>query len=1067
MDEQSSTGATGMVGRDREQAQATAALDAALTGAGGLLLITGEAGIGKTRLIEELTSTVANRTMWGACWNDPGTPAFWPWTTVLRDCSAAFGIEPGDDLAPIMGMPGPTGGPAQQLRLRLFDSVASFLREVARLEPLLIVLEDLHFADKASLDLLGFLATTLRGHPVALVGSFRYPDLDPGAPLAESLAELGRAARTVALYGLDSDGVGELVRSTTGTTPSGQVAARIRDRTGGNPLFATEVAKLLATSGHLDAEHIPIPPSVQQVIAHRLGYISGEALDVLALASVMGQVFAEPVLEHVSGEQPGRLADLLDEAIDAGLVQPHATLGQFGFTHALVRDVLYAGIPSALRRARHRLVAEAIESLHHHALDDHVDELADHLVLALPDADAAAALEYSRRAGNRALGMLAYEQAARHYARAVELAESAAVDEAGRVDLLLSLGDAQLRSGDWQAATASYAAVAASARRRHRPDELARAALGLGAGLSGFEVRLFDQSQLDLLREALDALGDAESELRTWVLARLSVAETLLVTEDVRVARSEAAVASARRVGDPKLLVYALSSYCDAIAGPDHTERRLELADEMVQLGVDSHDAESELLGRRFRLVALLESGDIAEVDAETEAFAMAAARLRWPLVEWYPLLWRGTRALVEGRLDTAERLAARVKDIGERGGSVNAAIVADAQRIQLLLERGRPGDAYQLLGRFLDDPEGGPNAAAWLALPLARMGRHAEARAVLDRLTAVGFDLVMDAAWLEVIASVAEACAEVCHREGAEVLLPIVEPYADRFATGATGGICFGHMSRMLALLTQCLGRLDESDSYFRRALAAHRGAGATLLTAHTRRQYASMLRERDGHGEDAEAAAMLAEANETYRQLGLDHWITPEPEAPGENTESNAFRRDGDTWALSYDGRTVRVRDVKGLSVVARLLAEPGREFHVLDLIGSGRRASGHAVAGDTGELIDDQARRAYQRRLAELETEVDDAALAGDPGRRERAEAEREALVEQLTAAYGLAGRVRRGNDPIERARSTVTKQIHGAIARIDKAHPSLALHLTNAIRTGRYCSYVPEQPVTWEL
>ncbi len=1067
MDEQSSTVASALVGRRREQVQALAVLDGALRGAGGLLLIAGEAGVGKTRLIEELAVAVNSRILWGACWSDPGTPAFWPWTSVLRDCASACGFEPDDDLAPIIGSTEPPGGPPQQLRLRLFGSVATFLRRAARLEPLVIVLEDLHVADNASLDLLGFLATELRGQPVALVGSFRYPDLAPGVPLEDSLSELGRAGRTVALFGLDRGGVTELVRSTTGTTPSPAVAARIRDRTGGNPLFVIELAKLLATQGNLDADRFPIPPSVKQVIAQRLGYISGETAEVLAQASVVGQVFSEAVLVRLTGEGKDRLADRLDEAIDAGLVQPLAPLGQFRFTHALVRDVLYAGIPSALRRTRHRLVAEAIEILHRDTLDDHVDELADHLVLALPEADPALAQEYSRRAGDRALFMLAYEQAARHYARSVELAESATLDEAHRIGLQLSLGDAQLRAGDWEAAVVTYEEVATSARRRHRPDELARAALGLGAGLSGFEVRLFDQRQLDLLREALDELGDTESELRTWVLARLSVAESFVVSEDVRVGRSEASVASARHMGNPKLLVYALSSYCDAIAGPAHTERRLELAGEMVRLGVEARDAESELLGRRFRLVALLESGDIAGADVEIDAFAVTAARMRWPLVEWYPLLWRGTRALIEGRLETVELLAARAREFGQRGGSVNSEIVADAQRIQLLLEQGRPGDAYELLGRFLNDPEGGPNADAWLALPLARMGRHAEARAVLDRLTAGGFDLVRDAAWLEVIASVAEACTEVGHQDGALKLLPILEPYADRFATGAIGGICLGSMSRILALLTQHVGRLDESDSYFRRALAAHRRAGATLLIAHTLRQHASLLRDRSGAGDVAEAGMMLAEANETYRQLGLAHWELPETGTPGRESERNSLRRDGETWELSYGGRDTRVRDVKGMSVIARLLAEPGREFFVLDLIASGSRASGAAVAGDTGEVIDAKARQAYQRRLSDLETEIDDAALTGDSMRTERAEAEREALIDQLASAYGLGGRARRGNDPIERARSTVTKQIHGAIARIDNQHPALGLHLSNSVKTGRYCAYIPEHPISWEL
>lgn len=1068
MDEQMPTLAGALVGRDHELSEARAVVEAALAGAGGLLLISGEAGIGKTRLVEALTADMATRTLWGTCLNDPGTPAFWLWTTVLRDCSAAMGLELSDDLAPVLGPAESATGPAQQLRLRLFDSVASYLREATAIEPLVIVLEDLHFADTASLELLRFLAVTLRGRPVAIVGTHRYPDLEPGAPLEEVLTELQRAARAIVLHGLGEGGVGELIQATTGIAPSTRLGARVRARTGGNPLFVTEVARLFAAREDLDDEHIPIPPRVQQVIAHRLSYISSAALDVLAAAAVAGQVFSESVLARVTGQPPGRVADLLDEAAWTGLVQPLTALGQFRFAHALVRDVLYAGTPASLRRTQHRLIAETIEALHPHDLDDHVDKLADHYVLALPDADAARALAYSRRAGNRALGMLASEQAARHFRRAVDLAERAPVDEAERIELLLALGDAQLRAGDWQAATVTYEEVAASARRRHRPDELARAALGFGAGLSGFEVRLFDQRQLDLLREALDELGDGEPELRAWMLARLSVAESYLVTDDVRVAHSKQALELARRSDHPKLLTYALSSYCDAIPGPGQTDHRLELADAMVQLGVATHDAESELLGRRFRLVALLESGDITGVDAEIEAFALTAARLRWPLVQWYPLLWRGMRALIEGRLDDAERLGSRARDIGRRGGSVNAEITVNAQRLQLLLDRGLPGDAYELLNWFIDDPEGGPNAEAWLVLPLTRMGRHAEARAVLDRLAAAGFPLVMDGAWLEVTASVAEGCAELGHVDAARILLPLMQPYAERFATGATGGICFGSLSRHLGLLAHCCGELDESDAYFGSALAAHRRAGATLLVAHTLRQHASLLLVRDAPGDRTAGEGMLEEANSTYRELGLDHWLQePVEPRPDAAATPNVFRREGDVWTVRYRGHEARIRHAKGLPVLARLLAEPSREYHVFDLAADTGDGESSVTLRHTGAVIDAQAREAYRRRLADLEADIDNATTAGDLSRVDRAQHERDALVEQLTAAYGLGGRVRRTNDPVERARSTVTKQIRTAIARIETVHPSLAAHLRHTIKTGRYCSYTSEHPVTWEL
>ena len=252
MSEQSPVLPGALVGRQRELSDARSAIEAALSGSGVLVVVTGEAGIGKTRLVDELVRTVAARTLWGSCWDDPGTPAFWRWTTVLKDCAGATGIALGDELAPVTGTAEPMGGPGQQLRLSLFDSVARYLVEAASEQPFVVVLEDLHFADEASLDLLRYLATTLRRQPVAILATYRHPDLEPGSPLADAVVDVLRAARSVPLYGLNEADVGDLIRATIGDVPSGVLAARVRDRTGGNPLFVTEVAKLLAAQGNLD-----------------------------------------------------------------------------------------------------------------------------------------------------------------------------------------------------------------------------------------------------------------------------------------------------------------------------------------------------------------------------------------------------------------------------------------------------------------------------------------------------------------------------------------------------------------------------------------------------------------------------------------------------------------------------------------------------------------------------------------------------------------------------------------------------------------------------------------------
>lgn len=1058
-----------LVGRDQQLGAAVALVVGALDGAGGLLLITGEAGIGKTRLADEVVLRLAGtaHVSWGTCWDDPGTPPFWPWPKVIRDCAAEVQVDPGEDLAPLVSASDPAEGPAEQLRLRLYDGVARFLGRASAQRPLLLVVEDLHVADTPALQLLRYLGTALRGTRIALLGTARDDWAGIDGERTAALAELGRTSRTLALSGLDRAAVAELIEATTGRLPDPALVAAVHDRTAGNPLFVIETAKLLSTQDRLDAQ-IPIPPTVRQVIGQRLAYLSGATLSLLAAASVLGRTFSLRVLARAAGTSDAGATDALEEAVSARLVQPTDELDRYRFAHALVRDVLYSGLPARERRDRHRRAAEAIAAIHVHDLDAEITSLADHHVLALPDADRGKAIHYTRAAGQRALAALAYEEAARHFANGVEVARATGDDDQ-TMTLLLALGDARMRAGDSPGATASYEEVAACARRRGRADELARAALGLGAGLSGFEVRLFDHRQIDLLREALDRLDADHADLRAWVLARLSVAESFVVDDEVRLRRSREAVAMARGCRDPRALVHALSSYCDAIAGPDHTAERLAVSTEMVQLGMASANLESELLGRRFRVVACLESGDIAGVDEEIDAFERAANRLRWPLVEWYPPLWRGMRSLIEGRLADAAELEDRARQIGHHAGSGNAGILTDVLRLQRLMEQGRPEDAHTLLGRFVADPEGGPNAEAWLALPLARAGRTAEARARLDWLVAAGFPLIRDGAWLEVIASVAEAAADLRHREAAAALLPMLAPYADRFATGGIGSICLGSMSRHLGLLAGTVGRFDDAEAHLRQALAAHRRAGATLLVAHTQRQLAEILAERDVGTDRAEAAALAGEANALYRALGLKHWLPAHAEAPPLGVGPQcALRRDGESWIVRYEGIEARLRHVKGLSVLARLLAEPGREFHVADLAADGdARSAALGRSASAGAVLDDRARREYQRRLAELEEEIDDAAAAGDPHRAERAELARDALVTELTSAYGLGSRARHFNDPAERARWAVTKQLRTAIERIAETHPRLGRHLTNAVRTGRYCSYQPEHPTTWLL
>ncbi|HVE68149.1 MAG TPA: hypothetical protein VNB64_06165, partial [Solirubrobacteraceae bacterium] len=681
---------------------------------------------------------------------------------------------------------------------------------------------------------------------------------------------------------------------------------------------------------------------------------------------------------------------------------------------------------------------------------------------------------YARRAARQAGDRLAYEQAARLLTRALETWSRSGEDEDDRAEVLIELGESRLRAGDWPAAAEALQQAAASARRRLRGDQLARAALGLGAGLGGFEVRLFDRRQLDLLDEVLAVLGTAEPVLRVRVLARLSVALSFVESTDRRLALAEEAVWLAREVDDPGALAAALAARCDALAGPSHVGQRLADATEIVELARGIRDPEMQLVGRRIRFVALLESGDLPGADAELEAFAHVAEQLRQPLYAWCAPLWRALRALMQGRLADYERWAQDAREQGNAAASRNAGLLVDVQRIWWLVEIGRAAEARALCERFVT--EGFPSARPWVAYLDAEAGHLAEARAQLDQLVGHDFaELPEHGEWLATLCVVAAAAVLVAHEPAAAAVYPRLLPYARQYAVDGPA-IFLGSVSHYLGRLAAVLGRGADADEHFDHTLADHRSAGSALLVAHTLRERATARIAVGGAAGRAAATPLLREAADTYRELGLAHRARDcaalgEPRAAADGARRGLFRREGDHWSVGYGDEVATIRDARGLRDIAALLARPGTEVRVLDLVGPAapRRAApeGLAEQSDAGPVLDETARAAYRRRLAELDDDLAEAQANADTARSARAQAERDALVAQLAGAYGLGGRSRRMGDPVERARSAVTWRIRAALRRIEEVHPALGRHLSHAVRTGAFCSYTPEQPVEWTL
>ncbi len=889
------------VGRERELRELVRGLDAALAGEGRLFLISGEPGIGKSRLVEQLARRARDRgaeVIVGRCWEAGGAPAYWPWVQALRTYVRDRDPEllrsqlgrGAPDIAQILPelnelfgeLPAPPSGDPEGARFRLFEATASFLRAASVSQPVVLVFDDLHAADAPSLLLLQFLAGVLAEAHLLVVGAYR--DVDPSLrdPLAEALDELRRqpGTRSLPLIGLPEADVGSFVSLATGLEPSTPLVGALHRATDGNPLFVGEVVQLLTSEEALesitDAEawRRMVPEGVRAVIRRRLRHLSGNCRLVLVLASVLGREFELAALERVSEVSGDQLLEVLDEAARERVVtdvpgQP----GRMRFAHVLIRDALYDELTPGRRVQLHRRVGDALEELYADNLEPHLAELAYHFYESARPAIAEKALAYARRAAERALGLLAYEEAARLFAVALRIVDSMeSLDDTNRCELLLALGDAYARAGDTQRSKQTYRQAARLAEALRLPDHLARAALGYGGRLI-WDVSRDDAHLVPLLERALAALGDEDGALRVRLLARLAGGPLRDSTAHAERRRSLAAEAleMARRIGDPSTLAYALLGYIGSQHSPDFTPEQVELAQELVGVALQAGDLERALEGYDNHLEASIELGDVAAAYADLELMISLAKQLRQPAQRWLVAVLRALLALLEGRLDEAEQLITETRSLGERAQSWNAAVTYGLQLYVLRRDQGRLEEMEELVRRAATEYPTYPIWRCVLANMLAERGATAEARAELDALAANGFSrLPFDEEWEVSVCFLAETAARLGDRDHAATLYELLLPYADRVAISFPE-ISLGPVSRFLGILASTTGRYDEASRHFEDALAMTERIGARPWLAHTQDDYAHMLLARREPGDAERARGLLDGARAAYRELGM----------------------------------------------------------------------------------------------------------------------------------------------------------------------------------------------------
>jgi hypothetical protein len=1073
---------SGFVGRERAMARLTGALDRSFAGRSILVLMSGQAGIGKTALAARLADEASARgatTAWGTCWHSEQAPGFWPWTQVIRSLSGDISEELVAGLAPsaraqlarlapelgwATGSEPPRDSGSEQARFELFAATAAFLERTARLRPLLVVLDDLQWADPSSLDLLQFVARRAQPVPLFVMGAYRHDEIDPGSSQARVLVELAGAAEPLRLAGLDEEEVAELVRLIAGDDIAERWAAEVKRRSGGHPFFVRELSHLIATHPG-PGEWVAVPAAVREVIERRLARLTPACVRVLEAAAVSGNEVLPDILADVCQGEPAQLAEFVAEAVRAGILVADPSLsGHVRFAHDLFRETLYEGLSVRQRLLLHQQVGRALESRHARGGADFPGEMARHFAAAIAIDGPERAVRWAIAAARADGASLAFTEAATHLERLRQAAQDNGIALAPEtmVDLLVIEAADRARSGDATSARALLERARELARRLSAPEWLAAVALGLQR--LGARFGMPRPEVVDVLEEARSALAGVGSAVEAQVTASLAreLAHSVFAQRSRARPLSERALEVARVAGDPATLASCLLARHDVVWGPGTAAERLGLASEIAEMADRAGDRERRAEGVLLRANALLELGSPA-FRAELAEYLRLAGELRQPRHDYLVLTRRAALALLDGRIGEGERLIEEASALGKQIGEPDE---VNVQMTQTLGARWARGDREELA-------EFAKRAVAWwVGIPAysyaVAAGFWARGGALDDARRALAVSRELDE-WKEDRSLLRSAFVGLSVEAGArlgdrQLCAELYDELAAVAGTCAVNGavVCFmGSYAHWAGVAAAALGHLEDAAAHLEAALATHEHLGARAWEAESCAELADVLGV-GGERYRARAAGLAAELGlgAVAARVGL-----PMPPAPaaGPDGALAVLRRDGELWEVGFSGRSARVRDAKGLHDLAALLSRPGVDVHVLDL------ASPQAPKPGLREpALDSRARAEYRRRLVGIEEERSEAERHRDDGRLLRLDGEREAVLAELRAAAGLGGRTRHlGGDATERARKAVTSRLREAIRRIEAVLPELGAHLDRSVVTGTTCRYQPVEPVSWSL
>jgi tetratricopeptide (TPR) repeat protein len=1044
------------IGRANELRRLRAACYAARRGQGGLVVIAGAAGVGKTRFCEEVSGLARRaglRVVWGRCWTHGGAPGLWPWQSVLDQLC-------GDGTGSLLDSAAGSEAVAPE-RFSRFVAVAHRLGASCRHIPSCLLLDDVHAADPSALLLTRFVAKLLHGLPLLVVATRRQgePDLDPAS--ARLLDGLDQEGILTVLRPFDSLETRAYLEAHGVIALAGDLLGVVQSVTGGNPLFLSR----LITLGSSD-----VPHGLAGAIRASLDKLSSETRGLLTRAAVLGPTPSVAEAASVTGCDALAVLSAVEEATAEGLVL-QSSPDSFSFSHELVRDAVLATLPTAVRLDTHAKAAVVIGERGTQSTDALVRRAHHAVQVAMRSVeDTRQAVAACRAAASSVARNFAYEHGANLLATAVTLHEQGGLGPLP-AGLLVERARAVLNCGRLAEARTLFGQAAAAAERERRPVEFGEAALGLGGvWVNEHRTPAEHERVIGLQRRALAGLPPDESALRCRLEARLAAEAVYQGGPIEPVLR---AVEATRGCDDRRALAEALSLCHHVMLTAAQTEARLPVAEELTSVASTAGEGVLTLMGLCWTTVDLFHLGDPLAQRALTDLRNRADA-LGCQSILFIAGVLDVMLLIRAGRLDQAETRAAQVYELGVEVGDADAFAYYGAQLVTIRWLQGRGAEILYLLEEVAASPTLVRAEFAFRASVAAlavQAGQFDRARTQLDRLTRCGLrTLPNSSTWLAGMHSIVEAAMGLGDAALARQAYDLLRSYAHLPIMPSLAVVCFGSVERPLGLAALTTGDVAAAVGHLERAVEANTRLGNLPLLTCSKADLADALHRRDAPGDRTRAIALLEEAIDEAGSLHMTaratRWATALDAIRREAVRRGVIRREGRHWMVALDDRRVVIQDLIGMSYLARLLAHPRQPIDALALAG-GSEAS---LSEPTRQaVLDEQARQAYADRARELIAELDRARQDADIGRAERLRFELDALAAELDRAAGLRGRTRDFAGPGERARTSVRKAIKRAVDEIEAVEPAIGGMLRTTITTGTSCCYTPDphRQIMWSI